>query len=123
MILTKEVNKQNFYKTYYKAINGILNLTNKQMEVLAEFSYIRDSLPDTFTDSQKDDYTFSTSTRGIICEKLGITIFNLNNLIKELKEKGFLISESKKKYKINPFLFTPIKDNKQIEFKFIFNIK
>ena len=90
MILTKEVTKQNFYKTYYKAINGILELTNKQMEVLAEFSYIRDSLPDTFTDTQKDEYTFSTSTRNIICEKLGITIFNLNNLIKELKEKGYI---------------------------------
>ena len=123
MILTKEVTKQNFYKTYYKAINGILELTNKQMEVLAEFSYIRDSLPDTFTDTQKDEYTFSTSTRNIICEKLGITIFNLNNLIKELKEKGFLISEAKKKYKINPYLFTRIKNKEQVEFKFIFNIK
>ena len=123
MILTKEVTKQNFYKTYYKAINGILELTNKQMEVLAEFSYIRDSLPDTFTDAQKDEYTFSTSTRNIICEKLGITIFNLNNLIKELKEKGFLISETKKKYKINPYLFTRIKNKEQVEFKFIFNIK
>lgn len=121
MILTKEVNKANFYKTYYKAINGILNLTNKQLEVLSELSFIRNSLPDTFSDSQKDEYTFSSSTRGIICEKLGITIYNLNNLIKELKEKGFLMVNNKK-YKINPFLFQPLNDQDNIEFKFIFKL-
>lgn len=121
MILTKEVNNNSFYKTYYTAINGILNLTNKQLEVLAEFSYIKDSLPDTFTEDQKDEYTFSSSTRGIICEKLGITIYNLNNIIKELKNKGFLV-KNKKVYKINPFLFTSIKDKKEVEFKFLFKI-
>lgn len=117
MILKKEVNKDNFYKTYYSALNGILNLTGKQIDVLSEFSNIRDELPDTFTEDQKDEYTFSSSTRGIICEKLSITIYNLNNIIKELKNKGFIINKSKKEYKINPFLFRK-RENTEIVFKF-----
>lgn len=117
MILTKQVNKDNFYKTYYTALNGILNLTNKQIDILSEFSIIRDELPDTFTDAQKDEYTFSSSTRGIICEKLNITIFNLNNVLKELRDKGFIKTISKKEYQINPFLFKR-RENTDIVFKF-----
>lgn len=119
MILKKEVSRENFYKTYYSALNGILNLTGKQIEVLAEFSNIRDELSDAFTEEQKDTYTFSSSSRGIICEKLGITIYNLNNIIKDLKNKGFIIT-TEKSYKINPFLF---KNKEDIEVTFKFLIK
>lgn len=119
MILNKKVTRDNYYKTYYSALNGILNLTNKQIDVLSEFSIIKNNLPDTFTEEQKDIYTFSSSTRLIICEKLGITIYNLNNIIKDLKDKGFILTKNNKDYKINPFLFKKIEEESEVIFKFI----
>lgn len=120
MILKKEVDRKDFYKVYYTTLNGILNLTNKQIEVLAEFSNIYDELSDAFTTDQKDDFTFSSSSRSIICENLGISIFNLNNIIKELRLKNFIITK-KKGYKINPFL--QIKRTNEIDVNFKFLLK
>lgn len=120
MILKKEVSNDNFYKTYYSALNGILNLTNKQIDVLAELSNIKNELSDTFTEEQKDQYTFSSSSRSIVCDKLGITIFNLNNIIKDLKKKGFIIIKENKDLSINPFLY---KRKEDCEIIFRFNLK
>ena len=122
MILTKEVEKKDFYREYYRAINGLLNLTNREIDVLSEFSYIKNSLPDSYTESQKDEYLFSSTTRGIISEKLGISTFNLNNSIKSLRDKGVFIKSDKKTYTINKFLFTRV-NTEDVEFKLLFKIK
>lgn len=117
MILTKEVTVDNFYRTYYTALNGILNLTKKQLDVLVELSDIRSKMSDAFTDDQKDEYTFSFSTKEIICEKLSITIFNLNNLLKALRDKGFIINKGEG-YSLNPFLYKKMNEDLEVVFKF-----
>lgn len=108
MILTKKVNKDDFYITYYRALNGILNLTNKEIEVLSKLSNI--------IDSDYDSPYISNSTRAIASEELGISIQNFNNLFKKLKDKGFIV-ETPKGLKINPFLYKK-KESTEITFKF-----
>lgn len=122
MILNKQVSKEDFYKSYYTALNGILNLSNKQLDVLSEFSIIRNNLPDNFTDEQKDEYTFSSTSRNVICEKLGISIYNLNNYIKGLKEKGMIVSKNGD-YTLNRMIFIPVQEGSNSEIIFRFNIK
>lgn len=105
MILTKEVNKENFYSTYYKALNGLLNLTNKEIDVLAELS----------NRLNEEDY-ISNSTRSKAIDNLNITNHNFNNLFKKLKDKGFII-ETNEGNTINPFLFKKIGES-EVTFKF-----
>lgn len=121
MILRQTVEKKNFYIKYYKSLNGILALTDKQLQVLAEFSTVRNSMPDDYTEDQKDTYTFTSASRNIIADRLEISIYNLNNVIRSLKDKGFLFPKGDT-YFLNPSIYTPIdKEEKEIVFKF--NIK
>lgn len=106
MILTKEVNKENFYSTYYRALNGILNLTNKEIDVLSELST-----------RLNEDEVILNSTRAKSIENLGITNHNFNNLFKKLKDKGFII-ETNKGTTINPYLFKKIDNDAEVTFKF-----
>lgn len=106
MILTKEVNKENFYSTYYRALNGILNLTNKEIDVLSELST-----------RLNEDEVILNSTRSKSIENLGITNHNFNNLFKKLKDKGFII-ENNKGTTINPYLFKRIDSDTEVTFKF-----
>lgn len=120
-IFRQSVNEDTFYIKYYTALNGVLNLSNKQLQVLAEFSSMRNSLGNSneFTEDQKDSLVFSSEGRNIVADKLGISIYNLNNLIRALKEKKYILDLQDKGYILNPMVYTPInKSSKELTFKF-----
>lgn len=87
-------------KDYISAFNGIFNLSNTEMEVLAEFV-------DLFRHLHKSSLNinpFSTEMKKKVAKRLGRDDFNtLNNYIKSLKEKG-AISETIDGYKIHTML-------------------
>lgn len=108
MILNKKVSKKEFYKEYYTALNGVLKLSNLELEILAKLSY------------QKylgEDFLSKTVRKDIALE-LSITTFNLNNYIGILKDKKMLI-ETNNGFDINPNIYKPINESDyKIEFKF-----
>lgn len=121
MILTRNIDRNSFYINFYKSLNYVLNLSNKELAILSQFAAMRANLPKELTDSQLDAMTFSSANRKIIASTLGISIFNLNNYIKSLKSKELIINNSDKKLSINPFVYVDIdlvEDYYSVEYKF-----
>lgn len=122
MILEINTTVKEFYLKYYTAMNGILNLTNKQLEVLAELSYIRNSFPKDYTEEQLDNYTFAPASRSLVAERMGISNYNLNNLLKVLRDKKIILKTNSGRTLINPNVYTPLTTTEKI-LSFKFNIK
>ena len=82
MILERPTNAENFYKEYVTLINGILKLTDKEIDIVAELLRLYDT----------SDNVFSTENRKKLSEILKITDLNLNNHFQNLKKKGVLVT-------------------------------
>lgn len=121
MIFKRTIERKDFYHNFYRSINFILNLSNKELEILAQFATIRASLPRELSISQLDAMTFCAASRRIIAQSLGISIFNLNNYIKALKSKSILTSTGGRHLTINPSIYVDlntITNTYSNEFKF-----
>lgn len=114
MKLEKNIDRKDFYLEYYKALNGILNLTNLEVKILSEFSRLKSS--------KLDNYLFDTSNRREVADRLKVSIFNLNNYIRVLKDKKIFIPTNNKELDINPSIYKNLKDSK-FKIEIIFNIK
>ena len=114
MKLQLQVTKEDFYKKYYQAINGILKLTNKELLILDNLSY-RKSL------GQSNKELFSSKNRTAVSTELGISKFNFNNYIKSMTDRKILI-RTNKQLSINPAIYQDITNLQSVDFKFIFNI-
>lgn len=113
MKLTLQVTKEEFYRKYYQAINGILKLTNKELSILENLSY-RKFL------GQTDKELFSPKNRSAITAELGISKFNFNNYIKAMADRKILIRVNKQ-LSINPGIYQDISTNLDtLDFKFTF---
>lgn len=115
-ILKRKVQKEDFYKIYLKTLNGHLELTSRELDVLIEFCKLQSSYSNEEVDSNPQ-LIFGNSPRQEIRTTLGISPYNLNNIIKSLKAKGVLLVKGKS-YVINPRLFVPNTDKEySINFK------
>jgi len=78
---------------YLQVFNGIFELTDKEMVVLAKFIDL----------GEKNDVC-SINTKKLVADMLDIEDYNtLNNYVKRLKDKGVLL-KSKNKYSVIPYL-------------------
>ncbi len=121
MILKRNINRKDFYINFYKSLNFILNLSNKELAILSQFAAMRANLPKELNPEQLDAMTFSSVNRKIIADSLGISIFNLNNYIKSLKTKQIITTNSSKKLTINPSIYVDVNEIElqySIEYKF-----
>lgn len=111
MILNRNISRDELYTTYYRILNSVLNLTSTEINILAKFREISDN----------PRFELGTKERRIISGKLNMSVYNLNNYIRTLKDKGMLITVDNKLI-INPNLILEEgKDTYSIEFKI--NIK
>jgi len=105
-IFKRKIDKDNFYYVYFKTLNGHLSLTNRELAVLIELCKLQDS-----------NRYFDKESREAIRVKLDISPFNLNNIIKSLKDQKMIMKEDKN-YIINPRLYVSTTDNEySINFK------
>lgn len=88
MILIRTIERKDFYPSYYKSLNYMLNLSKKELAILSYFSNTMASMSKEYNLSQASAMTFSSSNRKIIADSLDISIYNLNNYIKSLTDKG-----------------------------------
>ena len=105
-----KANIDDFYYKYLSAINGLLNLSKKEILILSEFIK--------YTIKYKGDSNiiFSTTMRKKIADKVGISTYNFNNYIKMLKGKKAII-DTGGVLSINKRIIMPYGDT-----KILFNI-
>lgn len=85
--LVKTVTNDSLIREFLQSLNGILGLTERELQLLTELikidlSYVPDGL------SSKN--VISTKNRKDIIAKLGVTKDNLSRYIRSFKEKGIL---------------------------------
>lgn len=86
--LVKTVSKADLYKEFLKSLNGILDLTDRELELLATLVDIDVNTPKLPNASKN---VISTDNRKYLRKTLGITPDNLSRYIAKFKERGFLI--------------------------------
>ena len=107
MQLSKNTTTENIHLEYYSAMNGLLKLTKVELAVLVEFCKI-----------VSDNKIFDSSNRKLVSSKLGMSIYNLNNYIRILKDKKMFI-EVNNVLDINPSIrIDARKDFQEVHFKF-----
>lgn len=78
---TIDIRKEEKYKDYLTLINGLINLTEKEIEILAEFIKV-------MFDSGETNNLFSTDIRKIVSDNIGIK--NVNTYIKKFIDKDLI---------------------------------
>lgn len=86
--LVKGVSKTDLYNEFLKSLNGILNLTDRELELLATFIQIDINTPKLPNISKN---VISTENRKYIRKMLGITPDNLSRYITKFKNQGILV--------------------------------
>lgn len=86
--LVKSVSKADLNTEFLKSLNGILDLTDRELELLAMFIAIDINTPKLPNISKN---VISTENRKYIRKVLGITPDNLSRYITKFKNQGILI--------------------------------
>ena len=85
--LVKTVNKKDLNYEYLRSLNGILELTNRELELLSKFVEF-----DVELGNIQNKNVACSSNRKKIKQELGITPDNLSRYITKFKEKGLLLT-------------------------------
>lgn len=86
--LVKTVTKDTLILEFLKSLNGILNITDREMELLSKLVEL-DMKYDSTLEEHKN--VISSENRKLINRDLGITFDNLSRYIKKFKKKGILV--------------------------------
>lgn len=104
--LVKTIDKKDLYFEFLTSLNGILQLTNREMELLTVLMNIDVNTP------KLPDYTkniISAENRKYIKATLGITKDNLSRYIGRFKDKGIVVKgRADDEWLINPALIPEI---------------
>ena len=104
--LVKTIDKKDLYFEFLTSLNGILQLTNREMELLTALMNIDVNTP------KLPDYTkniISAENRKYIKTTLGITKDNLSRYITKFKDKGIIVKgRADDEWLINPALIPEI---------------
>lgn len=97
------------YREYVRALNGLLNLTERQQQVLALFMEIDNNWEPTLPTDKKN--IISTANRHLVIDELLLNKGNLASYISKLKEASILV-EIPGGWEINKALMPKIVDGK-----------
>ena len=86
--LVKGVSKTDLYNEFLRSLNGILKLTDRELELLSTFIQIDINTPKLPNISKN---VISTENRKYIRKTLGITPDNLSRYIPKFKNSGILV--------------------------------
>ena len=86
--LVKGVSKTDLYNEFLRSLNGILKLTDRELELLSTFIQIDINTPKLPNISKN---VISTENRKYIRKTLGITPDNLRRYITKFKNSGILV--------------------------------
>ena len=111
--LVKGVSKTDLYNEFLKSLNGILDLTDRELQLLSTFIQLDINTPKLPNISKN---VISTENRKYIRKTLGITPDNLSRYISKFKKEGLLVQgKAEDELVVNKILIPEIiKDRVQI---------
>ena len=87
--LGKSVARADLLKEFLKGLNGVLNITNRESEILEELIQLQTG------NAEYKDGVINRKTRKHIIQTLKITPDNLSRYLKRFKELGILVPSKK----------------------------
>lgn len=87
--LVKTVTSKTLIFEFLKSLNGILNITDREMELLSKLVELDMKYDPTLSESKN---VISAANRKLVGVELGITPDNLSRYIKKFKSKGILVN-------------------------------
>lgn len=117
--LVKSVSNGNLISEFLHTLNGILKLTDRELELMATLIYL-DINYEKKPNSNKN--VANTKNRRYIIDNLGITKDNLSRYVKSFKQKGILlVGPAEDELRVNPALI-PIIINDRVQITVILRI-
>jgi DNA-binding transcriptional ArsR family regulator len=95
MNLRKKVNNESLYTEYVNILNGVLQLSNREAEVLSFILAI---------DGSGERSINSKNARSAIVQYLGISEPNLSKYLNTLKTKGLIVRDVDSKWVVNKYI-------------------
>lgn len=125
--LSWRVSRKEFFKAYLKVMNGVLDLSPTELRIVSEFMLIREGLLSQAVNEahaeELEEEVMSSDNKNEVCKELRITIGNLHNYVKKLKEKKMLVENKNGKMIINPTVSNLPPVNKLSTYDVIFRIE
>lgn len=104
--LVKTVNKTDLYREFIQALNGVLQLTDREQDLMINLIDIDINTPK-LQDSDKN--VVSTENRKYLRSITGITNDNLSRYLGKLKDKGLIVKgKTEDTWVVNPALIPEI---------------
>lgn len=117
--LIKEIDRAAVNSEFLKCLNGLMNLTSREIDVLSAMIEITSMMERKEVERSSID---STESRKRIISMTGITRENLSRYIKAFKSKGIL-SIKGKFFSVNDAIIPSIIGNKTVQITLILKIK
>lgn len=86
--LVKSVDRANLYNEFLKSLNGILDLTDRELQLLSQLVYLELDAPKLPTGSRN---IVSTENRKYLHHTLGIGFDNMSRYLAKFRKKGILV--------------------------------
>jgi hypothetical protein len=118
-IYSKKCTKETLYNNYFTVINGLLNLTKKEIAIVSRLYYYDHIISKSVSDAKlRGVLLFSPEKKSEIVKDLKIKPLLLNNYIASLKKKGIILVEGAIRW-LNPKFIVDI--DKDVA-KIVFNL-
>lgn len=117
--LIKEVSLAQVNSEFLKCLNGLMNLTSREMEVLAGMMTISEMMEKKERAKASMD---ATQIRKDLIGMTGVTRENLSRYIKSFKQKGIIVQKGKG-FSVNEAIIPIIIGGKTVQITLILKIK
>lgn len=114
----KKIKKKNLYRHFLALTNSLLQLTDRELDVLALLLQIQEEQPK-FLNKSKD--ILSTDNRRLIMSETRVNKNNLSKYVKNMKDKGIILKDENGHY-ING-MFIPDLKNGLAEILFVLELE
>jgi hypothetical protein len=101
----KKIKKKSLHKTIINILNGTLELTEREKQVLYVLMQLDISWSPTFRDDYKD--VLSTDSRRAIMKETNVHKANLVKYVNKFKNKGLLVQNEQGGWEVNSAVTTP----------------
>lgn len=120
MQFQKKVTKTNYIREYVTVLNGLLDLTPREIDLLTAFIKLDAAWVPRHPDEIKN--LLSTDNRRLLRKEVNMNKSNFQKIVHKLITMGLLIKSPDNTYSINDLLKPKMDDKGDIEIKFVLTV-